>query len=107
MNDTSHHILHALAGSAAFWTTLIVLALGAYILPSVIAAVRGVRGLAWIIVINLLPTGVGWLAALLLALTMPGQSRPPSPPGAAAQLAPDLVAPARKVISGTCYHVVD
>lgn len=54
-----------------FWIALIFGLLGLYILPSVIAAIRGVEGLGWIIVINLLPTGVGWLAALLGALMLP------------------------------------
>ncbi len=45
--------------------------LGLYVLPSVIAGIRGVEGLGWIIVINLLPTGVGWLAALIAALALP------------------------------------
>jgi T4 superinfection immunity protein len=52
---------------------------GLYILPTVIAIVRGVEGLGWIIVINLLPTGVGWLAALIGALMLP-RREPPAPP---------------------------
>ena len=55
--------MNALAHSYLFWIALIFGLLGLYILPSVIAAIRGVEGLGWIIVINLLPTGVGWLAA--------------------------------------------
>lgn len=47
--------------------------LALFILPSVIAAARGVQGLGWIIVINLLPTDVGWLAALIAALALPGR----------------------------------
>ena len=63
--------MNALAHSYLFWIALILGLLGLYILPSVIAAIRGVEGLGWIIVINLVPTGVGWLAALIGALALP------------------------------------
>ena len=63
--------MNAMAHSYFFWIVLIFGLLGLYILPSVIAAIRGVEGLGWIIVINLLPTGVGWLAALIAALMLP------------------------------------
>lgn len=63
--------MNALAHSYLFWIALIFGLLGLYVLPSVIAAIRGVEGLAWIIVINLLPTGIGWLAALIAALALP------------------------------------
>jgi T4 superinfection immunity protein len=75
--------MNALAHSYFFWAFLIVGLIGLYVLPSVIAAIRGVEGLGWIIVINLLPTGVGWLAALIAALLLPRrESREalPSPP---------------------------
>lgn len=45
--------------------------LALYILPTLIAVIRGTESLNWIIVINLLPTGIGWLAALIAALTLP------------------------------------
>ena len=63
--------MNVLAHSYLFWIALILGLLGLYILPSVIAAIRGVEGLGWIIVINLLPTGIGWLAALVGALMLP------------------------------------
>ena len=63
--------MNALAHSYFFWIFLIFGLLGLYILPTVIAAIRGVEGLGWIIVINLLPTGGGWLAALIAALLLP------------------------------------
>lgn len=69
--------MNALANSYLFWIALIFGLIGLYILPSVIAAVRHVEGLGWIIVVNLLPTGVGWGAALLLALMLPRRERPP------------------------------
>jgi hypothetical protein len=71
--------MNALAHSYLFWIALILGLLGLYILPSVIAAIRGVEGLGWIIVINLLPTGVGWLAALIGALLLPRREQPVPP----------------------------
>lgn len=68
--------MHALATSYLFWIALILGLLALYILPTVIAAIRGVEGLGWIIVINLLPTGVGWLAALIAALALPRREPP-------------------------------
>lgn len=67
--------MNALANSYLFWIALILGLLGLYVLPSVIAAIRGVEGLGWIIVINLLPTGVGWLAALIAAVALPRRGR--------------------------------
>jgi hypothetical protein len=63
--------MNALAHSYLFWIVVILGLLGLYILPSVIATIRRVEGLGWIIVINLLPTGVGWFAALIGALMLP------------------------------------
>jgi Superinfection immunity protein len=71
--------MNALANSYFFWIALILALLGLYILPSVIAILRGVESLGWIIVINLLPTGVGWLAALIGALMLPRRQPPPVP----------------------------
>ncbi len=67
--------MSVLADSYLFWIALIVGLLALYVLPSVIAAIRGVEGLGWIIVVNLLPTGVGWLAALIAALALPRRRR--------------------------------
>ena len=63
--------MNVLTHNYFFWIFLIFGLLGLYILPTVIAAIRNVEGLGWIIVINLLPTGVGWLAALIAALMLP------------------------------------
>jgi hypothetical protein len=63
--------MNALTHSYLSWIFLIFGLLGLYILPTVIAAIRGIEGLGWIIVINLLPTGIGWLAALIAALLLP------------------------------------
>jgi hypothetical protein len=72
--------MNALANSYFFWIALILALLGLYVLPSVIAIIRGVEGLGWIIVINLLPTGVGWFAALIGALLLPRRQPPAAPP---------------------------
>ena len=37
---------------------------------------RKVEGLGWLIVVNLIPTGIGWLAAIVLAFTLPRRERP-------------------------------
>jgi hypothetical protein len=72
----------ALANSYIFWIGLILGLLALYVLPSVIAAIRNVEGLGWVIVINLVPTGIGWPAALIAALVLPSRetqaSLPPS-----------------------------
>ncbi len=85
--------MNALAHSYFFWIFLTSGLLGLYILPSVIAAIRGVEGLGWIIVINLLPTGVGWLAALIAALMLPGREplTPPAPSPHGTQAYPHAV----------------
>lgn len=76
----NQHLMNELSSSMLFWLALILGLLLIYIVPSLIAAIRRVDGLGWIIVINLLPTGVGWLAALVLALALPGRrGRSPQP----------------------------
>ena len=70
--------MSVLAHSYVFWVALILCLIAVYVLPTVIAAIRGVPGLGWIIVINLLPTGIGWLAALIAAVALP--RREPSKP---------------------------
>jgi hypothetical protein len=72
--------MNALAHSYIFWIGLILGLLALYILPSVIAIIRRVEGLGWIIVINLLPTGIGWFAALIGALVLPRRESPANPP---------------------------
>jgi hypothetical protein len=69
----NQHLMNELSNSMLFWSALILGLLLIYIVPSLIAAIRRVDGLGWIIVINLLPTGAGWLAALVLALALPGR----------------------------------
>ena len=63
--------MNALTQSPLFWGALIVGLLFLYVLPSVIGTIRKVEGLGWLIVVNLIPTGIGWLAAMILSLTLP------------------------------------
>lgn len=63
--------MNALTHSFFFWAALIMALLTLYILPTLIAAIRGTENLGWIIVLNLLPTGIGWLAALVAAVALP------------------------------------
>jgi hypothetical protein len=69
--------MNALAHSYLFWIALIMALSGLYVLPSVIAIIRNTENLGWIIVLNLLPTGVGWLAALIAAVALPRSRVPP------------------------------
>jgi Superinfection immunity protein len=113
------HLMNELANSPVFWLSLICGLLALYVLPSVIAAIRGVEGLGWVIVVNLVPTGIGWPAALLLAIALPRRSprqhslqRPA--PGHGYPFPADLPEPAEtlvikpgtKVISGSRYRVM-
>jgi hypothetical protein len=70
----------ALANSYIFWIALILGLVALYVLPSVIAAIRNVEGLGWVIVINLVPTGIGWPAALIAALVLPRAKTGTGPP---------------------------
>jgi hypothetical protein len=84
-------MMETLANSYAFWI-LILLALPVlYLLPTLIGLIRGVDGLALVFLVNLIgaPTGVGWLAAMILAfgprrvpVPPPGSWRPPVAPPA-------------------------
>jgi hypothetical protein len=68
--------MNALAQNPFFWGALIAGLLVLYVLPSVIGAIRKVEGLGWVIVVNLIPTGIGWLAAMILAFALPRRERP-------------------------------
>jgi len=68
--------VNTLTQSAGFWVLLGLGLVILYILPSLIGAIRRVESLGWLIVINLLPTGVGWLAALIGALMLPRRDTP-------------------------------
>jgi len=68
--------MNALAQNPLFWSALIAGLLFLYVLPSVVGAIRKVEGLSWLIVVNLIPTGIGWLAAMVLAFALPRRRVP-------------------------------
>ena len=68
--------MNELADSPILWIPLIAGLLTLYILPSLIGAIRKVEGLGWVIVVNLIPTGIGWLAAMVLAIMLPRREPP-------------------------------
>jgi hypothetical protein len=63
--------MNALAQSPVFWVGLITVLALLYILPTLIGIARKVEDLGLLIFINILPTGVGWIAALVMAFTLP------------------------------------
>lgn len=75
-------MMHALAGSPTFWVLAVLVLCAVYLLPTIIGAFRQVDRLALVFLVNLIggTTGIGWLAALILAF---GPRRlPPLPPTA-------------------------
>lgn len=70
--------MNALANSYIFWLALIMALITLYILPSIIAIARHTENLGWIIILNLLPTGIGWPAALFAALALPRSNAIPA-----------------------------
>jgi hypothetical protein len=72
--------MNELADSPILWIPLIAGLLMLYILPSLIGAIRRVEGLGWLIVVNLIPTGIGWLAAMVLAIMLPRREPPTAYP---------------------------
>lgn len=67
-----------LATSSAFWLAIIGGLAVMYLLPILIGAIRHAEELWLIVFLTVLPTGVGWLAALVLAFAMP-RREPPEP----------------------------
>jgi hypothetical protein len=67
--------MSALANSPLFWVALITGLLVLYVLPSLIGAIRKVEGLGWLIAFNMLFPGIGWLAGMILAFTLPRRER--------------------------------
>jgi hypothetical protein len=81
--------MQALTNNAAFWMMLIVALCAVYLLPTLIGAARRVDQLALVFLVNLIggTTGVGWLAAMILAFgprrlpPIPTLPWPPPPAG--------------------------
>jgi hypothetical protein len=79
--------MQALANSYAFWILLFVVLVVVYLLPTLIGVIRGVDRLALVFLVNLIgaPTGIGWVAAMILAFgprRLPPESSWPLQPGA-------------------------
>jgi ethanolamine transporter EutH len=77
--------MQALANSLAFWLLAFLAIVVVYLLPTLIGMIRRVDRLALVFLVNLIgvPTGVGWLAAMILAFgprRIPGPSPVPWPP---------------------------
>jgi hypothetical protein len=62
-------LMQALADSYTFWILLLAVLIVVYLLPTLIGMIRGVDRLALLFLVNLIgaPTGIGWLAAMILA----------------------------------------
>lgn len=80
--------MQELANSYGFWIFVFVALVVVYLLPTLIGMIRGVEQLALVFLVNLIgaPTGIGWVAALILAFG-PRRMRHaptwPAPPGSA------------------------
>jgi hypothetical protein len=72
-------VMQGLANSYAFWIFVFVILVVVYLLPTLIGVVRGVDRLALVFLVNLIgaPTGIGWIAAIILAF---GPRRPAPEP---------------------------
>ncbi len=63
--------MNALAHSGAFWAGLIAGLVLLYYLPTMIGIIRKAESLGLLIFLNVLPTGVGWFAAMVMAFMLP------------------------------------
>ena len=68
--------MNTLAHSGVFWVSLIAGLVLIYFLPTMIGFIRKVESLGLLIFLNVLPTGVGWIAAMVMASMSPR----PEPP---------------------------
>jgi hypothetical protein len=71
--------MQSLANSYAFWIFVFAILVVVYLLPTLIGIIRGVDRLALVFLVNLIgaPTGIGWIAAMILAF---GPRRPSHEP---------------------------
>ena len=70
--------MNALAHSGIFWVGLITGLVLLYFSPTMIGITRKVENLGLLIFLNVLPTGVGWFAAMVMAFMLPGREPPPT-----------------------------
>jgi hypothetical protein len=73
--------MQALTDSGLFWAALIVALVVVYLLPTIIAVIRGTDQLALVFLVNLIgaPSWIGWFAAMILAFG-PRRLPPAAPP---------------------------
>ena len=67
--DGQEGAVQTLANSYAFWILLVPVLAIVYLLPTLVGLIRRVDALGLVFLVNLIgaPTGVGWLAAMILA----------------------------------------
>ena len=63
--------MHTLAHSSVLWVGLIAGLVLLYFLPTMIGIIRRVESLGLLIFLNVLPTGVGWFGAMVMAFMSP------------------------------------
>jgi hypothetical protein len=68
--------MNTLAHSGIFRVGLIAGLVAVYFLPTMIGLIRKVESLGLLIFLNVLPTGVGWLAAMVMAFMLPRREPP-------------------------------
>jgi drug/metabolite transporter (DMT)-like permease len=68
--------MNTLAHSGVFWVSLIAGLVLIYFLPTMIGIIRKVESLGLLIFLNVLPTGVGWFAAMVMAFMLPRREPP-------------------------------
>ncbi len=68
--------MNTLAHSGVFWVGLIAALVLIYFLPTMIGSIRKVESLGLLIFLNVLPTGVGWFAAMVMAFILPRREPP-------------------------------
>jgi Superinfection immunity protein len=73
--------MQGLSDSYAFWILVFILLAAVYLLPTLVGLIRGVDRMALVFLVNLIgaPTGIGWVAAMILAF---GPRRFPHGPAA-------------------------
>ena len=61
--------MQGLSNSYAFWILVFLMLVVVYLLPTLVGLIRGVDRIALVVLVNLIgaPTGVGWVAAMILA----------------------------------------
>jgi hypothetical protein len=77
-------VVRALADSGVLWILVFTALPVLYLLPTLVGAIRRVDRLALVFLVNLIgaPTGVGWVAAMILAFgpRRPSPALPPAVP---------------------------